>query len=171
MTNKWKLAVVLTCITITVGAAIYYFNPNARKMRYYSTGIIYLQQGKYRQAISNLRDALALDHDNFEFRYSLALAYVKDERWQQALDTINAINTEQQQSLDSYSLLIQIYLNQKQYNQALTYSSRGIKQFANKARSYILHAQVLQEMNYPNIEKYLEKAIVVDPKYVDSYML
>ena len=159
MTNKWKLAVILACITATVGAAIYYFHPNARKRRYYNTGIIYLQQGKYQQAISNLRDAVALDDGNFEFRYSLALAYVKDERWQQALDTIKVMNDAQQQVLDIYSLLIQIYLNQKKYNQALTYSSRGIQQFANKARSYILHSQVLQEMNYPNIEKYLEKQL------------
>lgn len=171
MKNKWKIAVTLGCLAVIAGATIYYFRPNARKMRYYNTGIIYLQQGKYQQAIHHLRDAVALDGRNLEFRYSLALAYVKDERWQQALDTIEVIDDAQQKSLDIYSLFIEIYLNQKKYDQALMYSSRGVKQFANKARSYILHAKVLQEMNYPNIEKHLEKAITVDPTYVNSYIL
>lgn len=171
MKSKWKIAATLGCLIIIAGATIYYFRPSARKMRYYNIGIIYLQQGKYQQAINNLRDAVALDGNHVEFRYSLALAYVKDERWQQALDTIEAIDDAQQTSLDIYALFIQIYLNQKKYDQALMYSSRGVKKFADKARSYILHAKVLQEMNYPNIEKHLEKAITVDPTYVNSYVL
>ncbi|BBM85080.1 tetratricopeptide repeat protein [Candidatus Uabimicrobium amorphum] len=171
MKKKWKIAVILLCVAAITSTTIYYFRPHARKMRYYNTGIIYLQQNKYPQAISNFKNALAIDRDNFEFRYRLALAYVKDERWQQALNTIDVMTNDQQKSFDIYSLLIQVYIHQKKYNRALEYSGNCIKLFSHKAHSYILHAKVLQEMNYPHTEKYLEKAISVDPKYVDSYII
>src|SRR5215475_9403428 len=59
-------------------------DPNVRKQKYFESGQRYYQEGKYREAIIQFRNATQVDGRFTEAHYQLAQAYQKVHDWQRA---------------------------------------------------------------------------------------
>src|SRR5579872_3311030 len=70
----YKLSLLLLVFTTLAGCT---FDPNKRKMKYANSGEEYAEQGKYREATIQFRNALQIDPKFAEGHYQLALAYLR----------------------------------------------------------------------------------------------
>ena len=59
-------------------------DPNVRKQKYFESGQRYYEEGKYREAIIQFRNATQVDGRFVEAHFGLAQAYEKVQDWQRA---------------------------------------------------------------------------------------
>src|SRR5215475_9086292 len=77
-----RLLVLIGCLAALITGCSR--DPNVRKQKYFESGQRYYEEGKYREAIIQFRNATQVDGRFTEAHYQLAQAYIKVQDWQHA---------------------------------------------------------------------------------------
>lgn len=98
------------------------------------------------QALRNISRAIAADPFDGELRLFKARIYLADNRFHEAIDTLDEMEKVLPDAFEAYDLRAQIYSGLKEYDKALEVSEQGCRRFPEDARLTLTKLKVLVEM-------------------------
>lgn len=137
---------------------------------YNNLGALYIDTGRYLDAVYQLNDALNLQPKYFTARMNRAIAYYRLGNVQAALTDFNRAAV--QRPKDPLLLLNRAlaFYDMGQYESAVKDLSYSITYNPNDARAYLERARAFIKMGYPsNAYADLEKAVSIQPTYALAY--
>lgn len=139
---------------------------------YNNLGALYIELGRYNEAIFNLDNALFFTPTYFTARMNRAIAYSRLGDIAQALRDFDAAERLRKTEPILYFNRGVAYYNIKQYLQAVEDFSHAIMYDPKNPRFYLERARALDKAGYPaNAYADLEEAITLQPSYAMAYYL
>ena len=77
-----RVLIVIGCLAVVLTGCTR--DPNVRKQKYFESGQRYYEEGRYREAIIQFRNATQVDGRFTEAHYQVAQTYTKVKDWQHA---------------------------------------------------------------------------------------
>lgn len=119
-----------------------------------------MEKGDYQGAIARLQASLDLDDSIFQTRYNLAIAYLKNNQCQKALDEISKTTSMPDRSDEVYYIIgaSNNCLADEVYNKTLEDGTKEKIEFQNKADEELAREKFIQYLQEANsaFGKYLE---------------
>lgn len=137
---------------------------------YNNLGALYIDMGRYLQAVYQLNDALSLQPKYFTARMNRAIAQYRLGNVQAALTDFN--RAAAQRPNDPLLLLNRAlaFYDMEQYESAVQDLTRSLAFNPNDARAYLERARAFIKMGYPaNAYADLESAVAIKPTYALAY--
>lgn len=169
---KYALIVFFLGIVMVFAAlGINYMKPEKRIIRHYQRSILYLQEKKPAKAIVELKNALSIQPKATEIRFLLAKAYADTEGFESAIDEAEKVLQENPEFKEAYLFLINIYLQDKKYQQSLATCDAFLKKYPNNLEAINQRGLVLWKMGYrKQAENEFQKIIKETPNDSKAYI-
>ena len=162
------LSCVLVAIIFSLGCSR---DPNVRKLKYFTSGQQYFQQGKYSEAAVQFLNATRVDPSYSEAHYQLAQSYLKMQQWSPAYQefarTADLDPNNWQARVDLTNLLIASN-NQPQAQEQVDLL---LKKWPNQWQVHVLASTLLaSRASFGDAIAEMQKAITLEPGRSDSYL-
>jgi tetratricopeptide (TPR) repeat protein len=146
-------------------------DPNVLKQKYLRSGQHYIDQGKYREAVIQLLNAVKVDPGFVDAHYTLAQAYLKIKDWQRAYQQLERTIELQPDNYKARADLAKLLIVDGSLQQAEEQVDLLLAQRPDDAKSHFVAANLLAaQMKFPAAIKELEEALARDPGDWDLYL-
>lgn len=163
-TRMILLVIVAVCIS---GCSS---DPNKRKLRMLNSGIEYVGNRKYQEAIIQFRNAVQLDPRFAAAHYQLARAYLNVGNSAAAYRELNETVGLDPANLDARLNLAKLMIGYRQYDKAQEEAETIIKTDAKNAAAHtVLGERYMLVHDLPNALAELKRAVELDPQRVEGY--
>jgi len=137
---------------------------------YMNIANVYMKQNRVQDAVKAYETALQRNPGMDGVRKALSSLYVKTGELDKARNVIIPLTQKQKTAADGYVLAGNIYLKQKQYEQALAEYEKARKRTPKKGTVYhYIGIAQLGLNNYQKAEEAFKKAIECNPRLFESY--
>lgn len=128
-----------------------------------------IDEEKYNEAITILRECEKIDPQEYTYPYEIALAYTYNKEYDKAVSELKKIKNYNDVKADYYQLLGNNFDYQGKPELAIATYNEGLKKFPNAGRLY-LEKGVMYEAEKPlEAIKIYEKGIEAEPMYPSNY--
>lgn len=129
-----------------------------------------MEEGKYAESITLLKEARKLDPDNLNYPYEIAYAHYAQGEYKQAQKYLQSILNHKDVNDRVYQMLGNTYDNLDKNKQAIKTYEDGLKLFPNSGRLYLeLGVIQIMEKEYLKALAFFEKGINADPVFPSNY--
>lgn len=140
----------------------------------FMTGRALVANRRYSEAISVLREAIALDPDAAYSYNALGIAYMEQQQWNEAIESFRAALARAEKWIYPRFNLGYVYTKLRRFREAEQEYKRGIELGIELGRKYsYLHLNLgflyLQQGRFPEAEQQFRKAIEMRPDDATSY--
>jgi len=132
------------------------------KQVYLNMGSIYDEKGELDKAVRIYKRGLALDPENADIRFNLALTLMKKGSLTEALKQLQKTISIRRDDPDVYLTMGNIYYDLKKYDQAKKNFEKSIALKANPRAILFLANILYKQKDYQNARKYYEKIITIE---------
>lgn len=129
-----------------------------------------IDNGKYNEAISILRECEKIDPKDYVYPYEIALAFSYNKEYDKSVNELQKIKDYENIGADYYQLLGNNFDFLSKPELAIATYNEGLKKFPNAGRLYLEKGVIYEYENKISeaVETY-EKGISVDPSYPSNY--
>ena len=140
--------------------------PRENALNYFADGIEALDVQDFDAAAQSFKQAIALEPQNLEFQYYLAVCYVRLKRDQEALDMFESlIKKDPELYFKAYFDIASVYSRQGAFQKALNTLELAKQADPNRARVYLEKGYVYKNLKeYDQAVKSFKRAGELDPK-------
>lgn len=136
-------------------------------------GANYARAGKLPQAIEELKSVIALNPEDLQARYILALVYSAEQDYDKAADQYEVIlkkfSVVDPQNLEVYGYLGQLYYSQRKFDKAIEQFEHMLTlEPKNVEIIFMLGSVYLDKQDRPKAMEYFKKALEIDPEHENS---
>jgi tetratricopeptide (TPR) repeat protein len=145
-------------------------DPATRKAAFFASGQKYANAGKYKEAVIQFRNAIAIDPRFAEAHHQLANAYIRLHSPQQAYRELSTTVELDPRNADAQLQLAVFLIGMRRFDDAQKMAEQVVAADPRSARAHSVLAEkhtVLKE--WPLAEKEFQTAIQLDPREVDNY--
>lgn len=128
-----------------------------------------IDEQKYDQAITMLRECEKIDAKEYTYPYEIALAFTYNKKYSDAVDQLLKIKNYENLSADYYQLLGNNYDYLEKPEKAIATYDQGLKKFPNAGRLFLEKGVMLEKTQPIEALKIYEKGIKTDPMYPSNY--
>src|SRR5215470_12642692 len=164
-----RLVVVIGCMAALVTGCSR--DPNVRKQKYFESGQRYYQEGKYREAIIQFRNATQVDGRFTEAHYQLAQAYQKVHDWQRAYAELFRTLELDPESYKAHFDIANLLSADGEAKAAQEHVDVLLQKQPNDASSHLAAGNVLgRQQRYNEAIQEIRKAVDLAPQNGDAYL-
>lgn len=136
-------------------------------------GANYARAGQFPQAVEELKSVIALNPEDLQSRYILALVYSAQQDYDKAADQYEVIlkkfSAVDPDNLEVYSYLGQLYYSQKKFDKAIEQFERMlVLEPKNVEVIFMVGSVYLDQENRARAMEYFKKALDIDPDHENS---
>jgi Flp pilus assembly protein TadD len=132
-----------------------------------------IRERKLNDAVEDLLEAAALDPENPEVHYYLGIAYVRMERYEQAVDHLVKLITSELSYINrvhARMILGYVYTLKEEYPRALEHLRWIVKAGFNSAQAYAAIGYIMDRMgNFKEAVMNLYRAVEIDPDNANAH--
>ncbi len=133
--------------------AAYYYNQSAEifpdwDVLYHNLGVIYIQLGKNKEAVPQIKKAIELGRKAPNTYYNLGLAYMGLKNTPAAITQFEAALAEDSGYLNAYSQLIKLNIELQNYDRVFDLNIQALKKFPERAAEIIANGQEVCDYVY-----------------------
>jgi tetratricopeptide (TPR) repeat protein len=144
-------------------------NPSAAEL-YDQRAAIYRSLKEFTAAENDSKRAIRLDSTNSAFYMTLADTYFSGNKTRLAKETLEIIETKFPDQNEALLKLAELYFAVRQYQKAIDYTNKALKNDVNNARAYFIKGSVYRESgDTTRAISSLETAIEQDNKFRDAF--
>lgn len=140
--------------------------PESNALNYFADGVEALDMQDFEAAAQSFKKAMALEPENMEFQYHLAVTYVRLKKNDEALEIFESlIKKDPKNYFKTYFDIAALYSTQGLYQKALDTLNLAEKADPNSARVYLEKGYVYKNLKeYDQAIKSFNRAKEIDPK-------
>jgi len=143
---------------------------SSKSEKHYGKGTIYLNRGKYDEAIVEFQEALKADPSFAEAHYSIGQAYTMQRKFDDALAAYKKAVETDANYLDARIALALMYLQKSEPDEAIRECQEAEK-ISPQAKVYVALGRIYAAIRkYNEAEGEFRKAIDADPKFMPAYL-
>jgi tetratricopeptide (TPR) repeat protein len=164
-----RLLLVLTCLAALLTGCSR--DPNVRKQKYLESGQRYFDEGKYREAIIQYRNATQVDGRFADAHYQLAQAYLKVKDWQHAYTELSRTVELEPENYKAHVDLANLLSADGEVKAAQEHVDLLLQKQPGDPATHIAAANILgREQRIDEAIAETRKAIALAPDRGDSYL-
>src|SRR5438876_711172 len=167
--SSFRLFLVLACLAAFLTACSR--DPNVRKQKYFESGQRYFDEGRYREAIIQLRNATLVDGRYTEAHYQLGQAYVKVQDWQHAYAELSRTLELDPENYKAHADIANLLSADGQVKAAQEHVDLLLEKQPNDASTHLAAGNLLgRQQRYNEAIVEIRKAVALAPDRGDSYL-
>ncbi len=147
-------------------------NKNMNKQEYYNNGLEFLEKENARGAMIAFKKAIEIDHNYFEARYQLALAYIIQKKYDSAEKELFKVLRLNPSLNDVHLSLAKIHINSGKFDDALKETDLYLLEKKNNPEVYELAAIAhTAKKDYVKSAEILNKTIQMFPDRIPTKVI
>lgn len=144
-------------------------DPNVRKHKYFQSGMLYFDQGKYPEAAIQFTNAIRIDPGYADAHYQLAQSYLKTAHVANAFREFARTVELQPDNFQARIAMANFLIAGRQYKEAQEQADTLLQKWPNDPQSYeTLSSLLAAQGNFPDAITAMQKAIAVAPDRAQS---
>jgi tetratricopeptide (TPR) repeat protein len=167
---KWRSILALALVAGLLSGCSY-FDPNARKLKYYNSGQNYFQKGQYQEAAIQFTNAVKVDPGYADAHFQLGESFLKLQRLDRAYQELSRTVELRPDDYKARSALANMLLIARRFPQAKEQADWLLKQRPNDPATHSTLSNLLSaEGDVPGAIAQLQQTIALDPGQSELYL-